>query len=65
MKAYNGKEYRLLDGYNGDVIYHGNSKAEMIKAARLYDADCEGDWIPMATFRWNDQQKFMAIEIDF
>lgn len=59
------KEYRLIDGYNGDVVYRGNSLAEMKKEARLYDECCEGDWIPMATFRWNDQQKFMAIDFDF
>lgn len=39
--------YVLMDGYNGDKFYRGDSLNSVKKAAREYDEGCEGDWLPV------------------
>lgn len=36
--------YKCKDGYNGDVVYEGNSKRELKKAIQEYNKETEGDW---------------------
>jgi len=40
-------KYIIKDGYNGDMVYHGDDLAAAMDAFYEYDECCEGDWAPI------------------
>lgn len=58
-------EYILVDAYNDDVIYKGNNLNEARKAAREYDYETEGDWIPVFGTRDKSDTKYHRCDFRF
>lgn len=56
------REFILKDLENGDVIYQGNSMVVCKKAARDYDYETEGDWIPLCGSRNTPDEKFHVVD---
>lgn len=58
-------EYILKDFYNGEVVYKGTSLTAAKKAAREYDYETEGDWIPVFGKRDNPNTKYHRCEFKY
>lgn len=39
--------YRLVDGYNNDVLCSDVTLTRASEVAKEYDVECEGDWMPL------------------
>lgn len=59
------REFILKDFENGEVIYRGSSMAALKKAAREYDYETEGDWIPLCKSRNTPDEKFQYIDFKY
>ena len=56
------REYKLVDLYNDDVVYHGNN----LEAAKIafweYEYETEGDWIPLFAYRDNENERYHVVD---
>lgn len=58
-------KYILMDWYNGDKFYRGDNLNSAKKAARKYDEECEGDWLPILYKQDPDSGEYRQVEFKF
>lgn len=53
--------YRLIDGYNNDVVIASDDIEAVREAAGEYSDDCEGDWLP-CLYKLDETDRYVLIE---
>lgn len=56
------REYKLVDLYNDDVVYHGNNLGAAKIAFWGYEYETEGDWMPLFGYRDNENERYHIVD---